>query len=575
MKKQQGVIIEKHLIFDVVVVGGGIAGLCAAVAAARHGARTVLVQDRPVLGGNASSEIRMWIYNARGENRKETGLLEELQLDNLYYNSEMKYPLWDYVMYSFAIAESKLTVLLNTTIETCKTSGNTISEVSGWNLTEYTRYHIGGKIFIDCSGDGILRLSGAAARHGREAKVEFGESYARETADDYTLSSSIIIQLRRTSGENLPFRIPGWAYTFTDTEIPSRSWYPERNNFWWLSFGGVKDTLHDAEEIRKELFKIAYGAWAYIKNHPDGRGNGWTLDWIGSLPGKRESWRFEGDHILTQNDIEAGGHFPDTVAHGGWNMDEHMPEAFYYKGKPSILHPTPSPFGIPYRCLYSRNINNLLFAGRQISATHIAQSSIRIMGTCAVMGQAVGTAAALAVQYGCSPREVGQQHLETLQETLLNDDQFIPYHRRKPSALSQSGTPSHEILRDGMDRDWDDGSHAILLSEGEFCGYEFKIPEVISGIRIVFDSDLSDNKRFSYEAGEPARKMPATLCRRFRVELQNENREWNTVCEEMDNHHRLVQKNWAPVKGCALRLVPQETWGGQTNCRIFSVDVLQ
>lgn len=567
------VIADRRMAFDVVVVGGGIAGLCAAVAAARNGARTGLIQDRPMLGGNASSEIRMWIYNARGENRKETGLLEELQLDNIFYNPEMKYTLWDYAMYSFAKAEKNLTLLLNTTVETCTVSGNAIQEICGWNLMEYVRYHIAGKIFIDCSGDGILRLSGAAARRGREAKNEFGESYAPDAADGCTLSSSIVMQLRRKDGDDRPFRIPDWAYVFHDEDIPPRSWHPEGNNFWWVSFGGVRDTLHDAEEIREELFKIAYGAWGYIKNHPDGRGKGWTLDWIGSLPGKRESWRFEGDHILTQNDIEAGGVFPDTVAHGGWNMDEHMPEAFYFKGKPSILHPTPSPFGIPYRSLYSRNIDNLLFAGRQISATHTAQSSIRVMGTCAVTGQAVGTAAALAIRYGISPREVGRSHLNELRETLLEDDQFIPGLRRTPAPLSLRGTPSHELLRDGMDRDWDDGPHGILLAPGEICGYTFREPVEISGVRIVFDSDLSDHKRLSCEEGRPAREMPGVLFRHFRVELQDLDGVWRTIHEETDNRHRLVRLHWNPVTACAVRIVPLEAWGGKSG-RIFSLDTL-
>lgn len=567
------VISDREATFDVVVVGGGIAGLCAAVSAARNGAKTCLVQDRPMLGGNASSEIRMWIYNARGENRKETGLLEELQLDNIFYNPEMKYTQWDYAMYSFAKAEENLTLLLNTAVESCKISGNWITEICGLNLIEYVRYHITGEIFIDCSGDGILRLSGAAARRGREAKNEFGESYAPDVADECTLSSSIIMQLRRQEGDDRPFRLPDWAYVFNDDNIPlHRNWRPGNNNFWWVSFGGVKDTLHDAEEIREELFKIAYGVWAYIKNHPDGRGKGWTLDWIGSLPGKRESWRFEGDHILTQNDIEAGGVFDDTVAHGGWNMDEHMPEAFYFKGKPSILHPTPSPFGIPYRCLYSRNIANLLFAGRQISATHMAQSSIRVMGTCAVTGQAAGTAAALAIRYGISPREVGSSHLEELRNTLLEDDQFIPGVRRTPSDLSLQGSPSHELLRDGMDRDWDDGVHGILLAPGESCGYTFRNPVEISGIRIVFDSDLADNKRLYCEEGRPAREMPAILCRKFEVSLQQPSGEWKIIATEEENRHRLVRLNWPAETATAIRLTSRTSWGGGAS-RLFSLDV--
>lgn len=567
------VIGEKHQEFDVVTVGGGIAGLCAAVAAARHGAKTAIVQERPMFGGNASSEIRMWIYNARGENRKETGLLEELQLDNIFFNPEMKYTLWDNAMYSFAKAEPNLTLFLNTTVESCKTSGGTITEIVGWNMMEYTRFHIAGKMFIDCSGDGILRISGAAARHGREGKQEFGEAHAPGAADDFTLSSSIVMQLRRSNAPDRPFRAPDWAHVFTDDNIPPRNWRPEGNNFWWISFGGVKDTVRDADEIRDELYKIAYGAWAYIKNHPDGRGHGWTLDWIGSLPGKRESWRFEGDHILTQGDIESGGRFPDAVAHGGWNMDEHMPEAFYYRGKPSILHPTPSPFGIPFRSLYSRNIDNLLFAGRQISATHMAQSSIRVMGTCAVTGQAAGTAAALAVRHKTSPRGVGQSHLEELRNTLLEDDQFIPGIRRTPSELSLRGVPTCEILRDGMDRDWDDGSHGVTLSPEEACGYDFAEPVPVSGVRIVFDSDLSDLKRMYAVEGNPAREMPGVLCRRFRVELQTPDGVWTTVAGMTENRHRLVRLAWPPVNARALRVIPLESWG-QGACRIFSVDVL-
>lgn len=567
------VITEKQLTFDVVVVGGGIAGLCAAVAAARHGAKCAVVQDRPMFGGNASSEIRMWIYGARGPNRKETGLLEELQLDNIYFNPEMKYTLWDGVMYSFAKTESNLTLLLNTTVETCRVENDSIVEISGWNLSSYTQYRIKAGIFIDCSGDAILRLSGAAARHGREGCEEFKESHAPAVPDDCTLSSSIVMQLRRTDAPHRPFHPPAWAYTFNDQNIPPRNWYPEGNNFWWLSFGGVKDTIKDADEIRDELYRIAYGAWAYIKNHPDGRGKGWTLDWIGSLPGKRESWRFEGDHILTQNDIEAGGVFPDTVAFGGWNMDEHMPEAFYFPGKPSILHPTPSPFGIPYRSLYSRNINNLLFAGRQISVTHAAQSSIRVMGTCAVTGQAVGTAAALAVRHGVTPREIGNSYLTELREKLLEDDQFIPGLRRTPSALSRLGTPSHALLRDGMDRDWDDGVHGIALSPGESCGYTFQTPVKISGIRLVFDSDLADNKRLFFEEGRPAREMPAILCRKFEVSLQHPSGKWKTIAVEEENRHRLVRLSWPEETATAIRLTARASWGGGA-CRLFSLDVL-
>ncbi len=153
-----------------------------------------------------------------------------------------------------------------------------------------------------------------------------------------------------------------------------------------MEFGGVRDTIADADEIRDELLKIAYGCWEYIKNNPDGHAAEWELDWIGKLPGKRENVRYVGDHVLTQPEVEAGGHFPDAVCHGGWSMDNHHPEAFYYPGAPTVYHPAPSPYGIPYSCLYSRNIGNLFFAGRNISCTHMAMSSTRVMATCATRG---------------------------------------------------------------------------------------------------------------------------------------------------------------------------------------------
>ena len=386
------IITRRRLSADFVVVGGGIAGLCAAVAAARNGAKTVIIQDRPMFGGNASSEIRMWICGAHGENRKETGLLEELQLDNYYYNPTMKYTIWDDVMYGFAKQEKNLTVLLNTTVEKVETENGRITSVTGWNLTEYCRYKVEGKLFADCSGDSILRLSGAKYRSGREARDEFDEPHAPEKADAKTMGNSILIQLRRTD-RHIPFRAPEWAYHYTEETLPKRNFEPEGNNFWWMEFGGVMDTVGDADAIRDELYKIAYGCWEYIKNHPDGRGRKWELDWIGSLPGKRENIRYVGDHVLCQKEVEAEGKFDDAVAYGGWTMDDHHPEAIYYPGAPTIFHPAPSPFGIPYRSLYSVNIDNLFFAGRNISTTHMALSSTRVMATTSMLGQAVGTAA--------------------------------------------------------------------------------------------------------------------------------------------------------------------------------------
>lgn len=565
------IITRCRLSADFVVVGGGIAGLCAAVAAARNGAKTVIIQDRPMFGGNASSEIRMWICGAHGENRKETGLLEELQLDNYYYNPTMKYTIWDDVMYGFAKQEKNLTVLLNTTVEKVETENGRITSVTGWNLTEYCRYKVEGKLFADCSGDSILRLSGAKYRSGREARDEFDEPHAPEKADAKTMGNSILIQLRRTD-RHIPFRAPEWAYHYTEETLPKRNFEPEGNNFWWMEFGGVMDTVGDADAIRDELYKIAYGCWEYIKNHPDGRGRKWELDWIGSLPGKRENIRYVGDHVLCQKEVEAEGKFDDAVAYGGWTMDDHHPEAIYYPGAPTIFHPAPSPFGIPYRSLYSVNIDNLFFAGRNISTTHMALSSTRVMATTSMLGQAVGTAAALAVKYGESPRGIYERHLDELQQTLLDQDQFIPNIPRRVSPLSLRGAISCEILRNGRDRDWDDGKQGAEFPAGGEAVYRFDAPETVGGVRLVFDSDLSDLKRqLNVEDHQMFRAMPAQLPKKFRIEATVGGRK-RTLAEVADNHHRLVLLRWEPVPCTEVRLVLEEGWS-ERPMRVFDFEV--
>ena len=513
----------------------------------------------------------MWVCGAHGENRKETGLLEELQLDNYYYNPTMKYTIWDDVMYGFAKQEKNLTILLNTSVEKAETENGRIVSVTGWNLIEYCRYKVEGKLFADCSGDGILRITGAKYRVGREARDEFDEPHAPEKADAKTMGNSILFQLRRTN-RHIPFRAPEWAYHYTEETLPKRNFMPEGNNFWWMEFGGVKDTIGDAEEIRDELYRIAYGCWEYIKNHPDGRGHNWELDWIGSLPGKRESVRFVGDHILCQKEVEAEGKFEDAVAYGGWTMDDHHPEAIYYPGAPTIFHPAPSPFGIPYRSLYSVNIDNLFFAGRQISTTHMALSSTRVMATTAMLGQAVGTAAALATRYNETPRGIYERHLDELQQTLLDQDQFIPNIPRRVSALSLKGTISHELLRSGRDRDWDDGKQGVEFSAGTGASYSFTKPEKVAGVRLVFDSDLSDLKRqLNVEDTDVFRAMPAQLPRVFRIEavVNGETRQLARVTE---NHHRLVKLAFEPVECTEVKLVLEEGWSDKPM-RVFDFEV--
>jgi len=566
--------------FDVCVIGGGVSGMCAAIAAARGGAKTALIHDRPVLGGNASSEVRMWICGAKGKHHKETGILEEIQLENLYHNSSLNYSIWDSVLYGKTHFEPNLTTFLNCSCLDASMDGDRIASITAWELTSQTMRTVNARTFIDCSGDSILAaLTPAEWRSGREAREEFDEDIEPEKADAKTMGNSLLLQMRRTD-EPQSFVAPRWAYKFLKPEdLPKRMSGVRGGNFWWIEVGGLNDTIKDAEAIRDELMKIVYGVWDYIKNHAPEKEESanWALEWIGSLPGKRENRRFIGDHVLTQNDVREGGQFEDIVAYGGWPMDDHHPAGIYYPGAPTIFHPAPSPYGIPYRSLYSRNVENLLFAGRNISVTHAALSSTRVMGTCALLGQAVGTAAALCTRDQSNPHDLSQgEKLQELQNLLMDYDCWLPGLTRPVSALVASATLTGDgddvaALLDGIDRDLEDENHAWNAQLGTAAQFSWPQPVEVKGVRLVFDSNLAHTKRMpcSFPQGDNNR-VPGSLVKQFRIEARDEAGNWQTVLREDDNYMRLV---WQPldVKTDALRLIPEGTWGDSV-ARVFAFE---
>ena len=587
MSTSSATLHHETLEADVCVVGGGMAGLCAAIAAARHHARTILIQDRPVLGGNASSEIRMWICGAHGDHNKETGSLEEIQLVNAYRNPAGHYNIWDSVLYEKAFFQPNLTTLLNTTCLDARVTRRgeqaTIESIDAWQLTTQTRLTIHARRFIDCSGDSILApLTGAETRAGREARHEFDEDIEPAVADDKTMGNSLLIQIRRTD-EPQPFTAPKWAYKFERPEdLPHRIRGVNGANWWWLEVGGLDDTLRDAERIRDELMKITWGVWDYVKNRAPERDQAecWALEWLGALPGKRENRRYVGDHVLTQNDIRDGGRFRDIVAFGGWTMDDHHPAGILYPGKPTVFHPAPTPYGIPYRSLYSRNVTNLLCAGRNISVTHAALSSTRVMATCAVIGQAVGTAAALCLKHGCSPRQVHDAHLAELQHKLMDDDAWLPGLPRPISDLARRATldaqgrdPHH--LHDGLDRDRKDEPHAWQGPANAAITYRWDEPVTLGGVRFTFDSNLQNDKRMpcSYPQRADRCAVPSSLVRAYRLDAMDDDGRWRTVHRESNNHSRLVRLP-LNVRTRGLRFVPKRTWGDET-VRVFAFEPVE
>ncbi|MBR3085365.1 MAG: FAD-dependent oxidoreductase [Kiritimatiellae bacterium] len=578
---------ETHEV-DLCVVGGGLAGMLAAIAAARRGASVALMHDRPVLGGNASSEVRMWICGSEGRNLHETGIIEELLLDNAAFNPDRNYSLWDSVLYGAVATQPGVELLLNCSCNSAEMDGSRIVSVTGWQTTTQRWQKVKAKYFADCSGDSVLApLTGAEFRVGREARAEFGEPLAPETGDSRTMGMSCLIQARETASPK-QFTPPPWANRYPGGRglKPNMLDFNPNGNYWWLELGGCGDSIADTEKVRDELLRTALGLWDYYKNDARRGAENWELEWLGFLPGKRESRRYVGDFMLRQDDIVSQRDFPDAVAYGGWPLDDHDPNGFAGTTPSNVSIRLNTPYQIPYRCLYSKNVENLLFAGRNISVSHVALSSTRVMCTCGMLGQAAGTAAAIASAHNCSPREVGSLHIGELRQALLDDDCFIPGAVRVISADARAATLSAasseatdlEMLRNGVDRPVGDAENAATVPLGSSIEYALVTPAKVSRARIVFDSDLNrvgshKCNAFSNYALERGRlEMPATLARDFRIEVRGADGEWRIAADVRDNRRRLVKVPLgdAPVSG--IRLIPQRLWGEDSMCRIFSFD---
>lgn len=423
---------------DITVVGGGLAGVSAAISAARLGKKVALVQNRPVLGGNSSSEIRVWVLGATGlgVNRyaRETGIIGELLIENQFLNPDGNPYYWDLVVLEAVRREPNIQLFLNTNIYEVEADGDEdnrqIHSVTGFMMGSERKIRFESPIFIDCSGDGFVGfLAGAKYRVGRESYDEFQEEWAPEVSDNITLGSTMFFYTKDV-GHPVKFVAPSFAQDITKTPIPMKRVFKAGDNgcyYWWIEWGGEAhlDTLYDNEHIRDELWSVIYGIWDFIKNSGEFDAENMTLEWVGSVPGKREYRRFIGDYILTQNDLVTQRQFEDNIAFGGWSIDLHPPEGMYASEYISKLFCTDGNFQIPFRSLYSKNVNNLMFAGRNISATHVAFGATRVMATCSVMGEAVGAGAALAVEKGVTPRDIYKNYISELQQKLLWNDAAI------------------------------------------------------------------------------------------------------------------------------------------------------
>lgn len=423
--------------FDVVVVGGGPAGTPAAIAAARMGAKTALIQNRPTLGGNAGVELGVGLQGAVWHHPgwRETGIIEEAGRIRMTRGEHH----YSYAFQELCEAEENLSVFFNQHVfDVVMENEERISSVKAVSTLTGATTEYRAKMFIDCTGDGwVGYFAGAEYRYGREARSEFNESLAPEEADDITMSGCLMgdglgnltaFRAEKTD-KPVPFVRPPWAREITTLVSPGRDFGSFERGLWWMEHPGDINNIWEAEEARDELIKVTFSFWDYVKNKSRFKedAENYTLVTIPIMNAKRESRRLLGDYIMTQNDCEEGRMFPDRIAHTGWPMDIHHPEGIYSGAEGSFDFQTGVPIGsVPFRSLYSKNINNLMMAGRCGSFSRVALGSVRVMSTLATIGQAAGTAAAMCVAKNVTPRDIYRTHIEELQQTLLKNDQTIP-----------------------------------------------------------------------------------------------------------------------------------------------------
>lgn len=443
-----GTIETIHRSFDVIVVGGGISGTCAAISAARTGAKTALVHERSTLGGNSSSEVRLFPEDTLGFAPwiKESGIIEEISIQERAQNWEpyiegLMNCHWDLVLYEWVKREKNLSLFLNTTMrEVVMRDKSHIQAIYAPQLGTEREFILSAPLFVDATGDGVLGFrAGADFRWGKELRSEYHEQLAPTEPTDGVMGNTLFFRARDT-GSPVSFKKPDWAAEFpTEQDLTERDHGHIDCGYWWIEVGAPLHPIKDNEEIRDEALRQLLGVWDHIKNHCTDdtvreRAKNFALEFVGFWPYKRESRRILGDYTLTEKDVRDPAVRPDDIAYGAWGIDIHLPGGILKRHVPPYPNPGSDenfqlygtiPYGIPLRSCYSRNVHNLLTAGRPIGASYVAFASSRVLLTGAIVGQGVGVAAGLCTKHGCEPKTIAADHATELQQTLLRHDASI------------------------------------------------------------------------------------------------------------------------------------------------------
>ncbi|MBR6300370.1 MAG: FAD-dependent oxidoreductase [Clostridia bacterium] len=612
----------KEAQYELIVVGGGMSGLCAALASARHGVKTALVNSRPVLGGNASSEIRIHISGAdqgmKQPDYAEGGILYELMLENKSRNESFNYSIWDMILFEAASKQENLTVYHNTVMYDCEMEGDRITAIDCVQETTEMRLRLSAPLFVDATGNGTLGYyAGAEYRTGSEPKSEFNEPHAPDEANDDRMGNTIMMKAVNL-GHPVHFQTPAFAKHLTEKQLAKRIHCAEMRDhidvsdspnpeeykrtsmtssaasdygYWWCELMGTgKDIIPEFETIRDDLMAYAYGIWDHIKNNDEHVHNhhaeNLELEWVGALPGMRESRRMVGDYLINENDVLGHRIFDDAICYGGWCVDMHAPHGLLDENRlPSDCNFYEGVYTIPYRSYYSKNIPNLFYAGRDISASRMAMASTRIIGCCAIGGEAVGLAAARCVQHGCDPRALAP-YVGEVQQDILRDGGWLPgFKNEDPDDLARKATFTASSQKEGWDpqlvangvsrkigADKNGWTSDGIGPKGETLTMTMEKAAPVSELRFVFHSDFKYPIRVTMSPNRQAQQrpgVPAELIRDYDVELVKDGKVVRSI-PVRGNHQRLNVLKFDQTECDTMRLHVLST-NGSPDATVFEV----
>lgn len=600
--------------YDFVVVGGGMTGICAAIAAARGGAKTALIHDRAVLGGNASSEIRMHICGANSNMKKpeltEGGIIHELMLANKRVNDSFNFSIWDAVLFHAVKKEKNLTLYLNTAMYGAESRNGRIEEIECYQLTTELHWKIKAVFFADCTGNGTLcAFADAEYKTGSEAKAEYHEPHAPDAGNNKRMGNTLLFKAI-DRGHPVKFIPPVNIIHFTEEQLRLRKHspnilpeiiknvtpeelrvmfggYAQDYGYWWIEICGEKQNIiEEYEEIRDQLVSAIYGIWDHIKNGGEHGAENYELAWVGMLPGVRESRRIVCDYMLTENDILENRRFEDKVAYGGWDIDNHT-GLFAFDEKPSFIYPVDGSYDIPYRSYCVKDFKNLFVGGRCMGASKLAMSSTRVMGTCAIGGQAIGTAAAML----CRDNEKNIREIDVakLQQTLLKDDCYLPLISRRDSedlvqsaeiiaTSEENGFPATNI-KNGITRAMDGANnawHSLPLSKGqpERLSIRLKRVSTVNMVQLVLDSDFYTEKKITLSSTRQKQQkigVPAELVKNFTIQLIH-NGKIVAIRDVSENCQRLLKLSFDNIK-CDMVNIQFHSTNGCKEIRVFEIRI--